>query len=200
MERIGILLEKIKDLNTKPDPSLIEIDLMMDYARVLYADLFEWRKKVAFNDGLIVKTDVKEEKETKPDIAHEVAAAFEANQIPLQKAEVTAPSIELDSTVLHFEQLSTDTTPALPLPLPHYSSADIRQQIGVNDKYLFISELFSNNKDAYEEVISELNTFDTEEEAVSWLKTGVAGQFHWREEDETVQSFYKLLSAFFASR
>lgn len=197
MERIGILLEKIKDLNST-NPSLIEVDLMLDYTRVLYADLFEWRKKVAFNDGLIVKNDVKKDGDAHPDIAREVAAAFEANQTPVQPAENSAPALAPERTALNFTPAITETpVPAIP---PHYSSADIRQQIGVNDKYLFISELFGNNKEAYEEVISEINTFDSGEEAVNWLKTGVAGQFHWREEDEVVQSFYSLLSVFFASR
>jgi hypothetical protein len=190
MERITTLLEKIKELNHKPDPALIDVDLMMDYARVLYADLFEWRKKLAFNEAVTIKTEAEE---------RAIAGGLEANQSAVAQPEIAGPAVELDNTVLNFEQSKNERKP-LSYPDPHYSNADIRQRIGVNDKYQFISELFGNNKDAYEEVISEINTFDTEEEAITWINNSVGSQFRWQDDTESVQNFYRLLGEFFASR
>ena len=191
MERIGILLDKIKELNSKHDQSVIEIDLMMDYTRVLYADLIEWRNKISFNDTVAIRSEP----------ARQSVGNGVADENTLNPPDVAAPSVELDTTMLNYESVSTGNAPSnISFSTTTYSNADIRQQIGINDKYQFISELFGNNKDAYEEVINELNTFDTEEEAMTWLNNSVSAQFGWKDDMEPVQSFYKLLSDFFANR
>lgn len=185
MERIGILLDKIRELNNKGGQDLIEIDLMMDYTRVLYADLVEWRSKLSFNNPVALKND----------------PGNVADESKINTPDVAAPPVELDSTVLNYESASTASSIDIPVQtISGYSTADIRQQIGINDKYQFISELFGNNKDAYEEVINEINTFDSYDEAMAWLNSSVGNQFDWKEDTESVQSFYKLLSDFFANR
>lgn len=73
---------------------------------------------------------------------------------------------------------------------------DIRRLVGINDKYLFISELFGNDKDAYEAIMDELNNLETHQQAVNWLNA----KMHWDDEQETVQSFYGLLSNFFSAK
>ena len=45
MQRIATLLQKLTELSTQGKPSQIDIDLMLDYTRVIYADLLEERKK-----------------------------------------------------------------------------------------------------------------------------------------------------------
>jgi hypothetical protein len=193
MQRITTLLDKIKELNSKPDPSLIEVELMMDYTKVLYADLFEWRNKLGFKEQLIIKDE--------PSLA-ELAVAMEENHLPLEETPaITAPAIELDTTSRNYASTPVlNTPPPPPSSQPHYSDTDIRRHIGINDKYQFISELFGNNKEAYEEVISELNTFDTEQEANDWINKNIAPQFGWNPDNESVVSFYNLLQHFFRSR
>lgn len=225
MERIATLLEKIKELN-HPNPTLIEVDLMMDYSRVLYADLFEWRKKVAFNDALNLPTaaapavpqpSTTSQMATLPSVPMTTMQQPEPMQKPEQHDE-PEPVVATDDQLTPLpENKELETVPppvvepltflpsaedAQPVAYPakHYSNADIRQLIGVNDKYQFISELFGNNTDAYEDVISELNTFDTEEEAIVWIKNSVGNQFGWHNEMESVQSFYRLLGEFFSTR
>ena len=62
MERIATLLDKIREISTKPDAGIIDIDLMMDYTRVMYADLLEWRNKVAFTQAdFILGNKIEEE-------------------------------------------------------------------------------------------------------------------------------------------
>ncbi len=210
MQRITTLLEKIKELNSKQNISIIEVDLMMDYTKVIYADLLEWRGKVVFTEpftaaneahsaipvqastGVAEKTAVIEEQES-------VVASMPASPIV---PEVTAPSIELDATSMNYEVTPEAPVVAMPLAFTqtHYSGADIRKQIGINDKYQYISELFGNNTGTYEEVINEINTFNTEEEAVNWLNNNVANQLGWKEEHEVVHSFYNLLKEFYTSR
>ena len=193
MHRIATLLDKIKELNDKPDPSIIEVDLMMDYAKVLYADLLELHNKKAFTESLTTTADSAPE---------DVAEAMEENHAPLEETPIiTAPPVELDNTSLNYKSSQPETNPSgISFAHSHYSDIDIRQHIGINDKYQYISELFGNNKEAYEEVIAEINSFDSLEEALSWLGQSVAPQYNWNEENESVQSFYRLLQLFFKSR
>ncbi|MCB0699281.1 MAG: hypothetical protein KDC11_05500, partial [Chitinophagaceae bacterium] len=45
MQRIPTLLSKIQELSNKKDIAEIDIDLMLDYTRVMYADLLELKKQ-----------------------------------------------------------------------------------------------------------------------------------------------------------
>jgi len=157
------------------------VDLMMDYSRVLYADLLEWRNKIAFTEAATIRED---------QALNEIATGMEENHIPLETTpEVAAPAIELDITSTNYESVqpksSEQDSPFVP---PHHSGADIMKLIGINDKYQFISELFSNNKEAFDEVILEINSFESEEEALQWLHHNVYQEYRWNDEMKSFTS------------
>lgn len=186
MQRIPTLLQKLNELaQTDPDKiSAIEMDLMLDYTRVLYADLLEWRNRVHFTTSLTGSSP-------QPQPQPEETAPVEAD-IPTG----TAPAVELTHQVNNYD---TVEEPA-PANLAFNGDQDIRKQIGINDKYQFISELFGNDKEAYENTITQLNACSGYEEAVNWLDEHVHSEYGWNDEQDTVQSFYELLNSFFASR
>jgi hypothetical protein len=209
MQRINTIIDKIKELNRGADTSVIEIDLMMDYTRIIYADLLEWKNKIGFNDSVTLPQAQAEDRPRTQESAQDhmqpapPASSFaQAPLAPVPKAEAHTPLGEEVFT----GDVKTPVTAFQPEPFDiynsgsNYSGKDIRQQIGINDKYQFISELFGNNKEAYEEVIAELNTFESQETALSWLHQNAYNQFGWNDEMETVQMFYKLLSDFFSAR
>lgn len=66
---------------------------------------------------------------------------------------------------------------------------DINSAIGLNDKFIFIRELFNNNKDQYIETIQVLNNFDTFENAVSFLDEN----FDWDSEDPNYDRLKELV-------
>jgi hypothetical protein len=57
---------------------------------------------------------------------------------------------------------------------------DITTAIGLNDKFIFIRELFKGDKDHYNETIQVLNNFDTYQNALQFLNEN----FDWDKEDE----------------
>jgi hypothetical protein len=191
MERISLLLDKIKDLNNAPAKTAIELDLMLDYTRVIYADLLEWRSKISFADAVIV---------AKEDEREPAAAPADVTIPPEETTNITAPAIELENTTKYYESAASEQKFDLSFLSKPSSDTDIRELIGVNDRYAFVSELFGNNKEAYDEVVAEINTFETEEEAITWLNSSVFQQFGWRDDSEAVQSFYKILAEFFAAK
>src|SRR5690606_13158324 len=124
MQRISTLLQKLTELSEQDaQPTVIDIDLMLDYTRVLYADLLELRK----NAQLVTVT------EPVTDTA------------PLPPPPI--PDVQEETVSLPPEIKYADV-PVI----------DIRTHIGINDKYLFINELFSGDKAAYDDAIKHLNT------------------------------------------
>jgi hypothetical protein len=78
---------------------------------------------------------------------------------------------------------------------------DIRTFIGINDKYNFISELFGNNPEAYDEILNEINLSENKREALQFLEnSGITTLYQWKEDGFSEQIFYNVLNQFFASR
>lgn len=75
---------------------------------------------------------------------------------------------------------------------------DIRSFIGINDKYQFMNELFSNNKTAYEATLDKINFCGTGQEAEQWIATEMRERYKWTEEDETYQSLLTTVKKYFA--
>ncbi len=97
------------------------------------------------------------------------------------------------------QQQAKSTIPGTLFSIPPVKK-DIRSVIGINDKYLFLNELFNNNKEEYEDILNRLNQEDHLDNAVSWIKSEVAPVFRWDDNDSTVETFYHLLSKHFSSK
>jgi hypothetical protein len=294
MERIKIFVQKIQELYYSKHPkSAIDIDLMLDYTRVMYIDLLEWRKEFAepvhsdihsvmqghaaemkehvnesqpatqntaakdepLNEDITqvstkdtispaanVATETEnvkasettlkdipaqeEAKESEPELVDEFP---EEESIATLSQEHTGISFEAPAPAEHFvaiedtlveeAPIETRTTVEIPAPAPaeiplpeikNYEPAklfdsiteikDIRTSIGINDKYLFLNELFNNHKSNYEETLDKLNQMKSLDEAKNWVKTKVASNQHWDNNDATVQSFYALLEKHFSDK
>jgi trimethylamine:corrinoid methyltransferase-like protein len=148
MQRIDTLLEKLTELNRlKEKATIIDVDLMMDYTRVVYADLQEWRKRVEFTDNIstITQQPVSEHKHS-----------------DLKKSP----------------------------------SDNIEKLIGINDKYLFTTELFDNNNTVYLDTINILNGFDTYEQASNWLNS----KYDWEEDNQAAIALAELLKSYYSNK
>ncbi|MBS1782051.1 MAG: hypothetical protein JSS78_03200 [Bacteroidetes bacterium] len=179
MERIGVLLNKIKELNNKGTQSIIDIDLMTDYTKVLYADLLEWRSKMVFSDTINPPQTI-----------------IEPKVQPAMTQPIPEPTLQTSS--IPVQPVPTKVSP--PIYGTHYNPTDIRLKIGINDKYQFISELFGNDKDLYDQLLDRVNKLQTEEEAVRIVHQMASDQFWWNEESDIVQTFYQTIKNHFLSR
>jgi len=168
MQRISTLLQKLTELaDNRSNLTAIDVDLMMDYTRVLYADLIELKKDLP---STIDKTPV----------------------IPAVTA-TPQPATEDKPT-----EVQAENQPVIP-KYADVPAHDMRTVIGINDKYLFISELFGDDKTAYDDAIKQLNQFTTSDEAVNWTEKNLENKYNWDKESETTQSFYSLLNKCFSS-
>lgn len=71
--------------------------------------------------------------------------------------------------------------------------SDLKSIISLNDKLLFIKELFNGYSLAYSEAIEILNRFESFEAAENFLNTNYAGKNQWASKSATVGKFYELL-------
>lgn len=70
---------------------------------------------------------------------------------------------------------------------------DLRQAIGINEKYQFIQELFRGDRDLYERSIKTINECGNLQEADYWIQREIKIIQGWEDDHHLVQHFYSLL-------
>jgi hypothetical protein len=70
---------------------------------------------------------------------------------------------------------------------------DLRKAIGVNDKFVFINDLFRGDEDMYERSIRTINSFHILPEAEYWMNRELKVILGWNDNNTTVQHFYQLV-------
>ncbi|MEP6617425.1 MAG: hypothetical protein ABJA57_12635 [Ginsengibacter sp.] len=70
---------------------------------------------------------------------------------------------------------------------------DLRKAIGVNDRFLFINELFRGDEAMYERSIKTINNFSILAEAEFWIRRELKLKIGWRDSDPFVKQFDQLV-------
>lgn len=70
---------------------------------------------------------------------------------------------------------------------------DLRKAIGINDKFVFLKDLFNGDEAAYERSIKTINAFHVLQEAEYWMNRELKLRLGWNDTAETVQHFYQLV-------
>ncbi|HUH33336.1 MAG TPA: hypothetical protein VLZ28_05240 [Daejeonella sp.] len=75
---------------------------------------------------------------------------------------------------------------------------ELKSMIKLNDKLMFIRDLFSGYSLAYSEAIEFVNRFDNFEAADNFLKQNYADKNKWSEKQASVDQFYEILNRRFS--
>jgi hypothetical protein len=70
---------------------------------------------------------------------------------------------------------------------------DLKKGIGVNDRFLFIKELFRGDEVMYERSIKTINSFSIFPEAEYWIKRELKLKLGWSDNNEVVKQFDQLV-------
>lgn len=70
---------------------------------------------------------------------------------------------------------------------------DLKKAIGINDRFVFIEELFRGDENMYERSIKTINSFSIFPEAEYWIQRELKTKIGWDEESPTVQHFDQLV-------
>lgn len=125
-----------------------------------------------------------------PEVKNEPVAELQNDLIPLPKIIVQAEPVAEKKQ----EPVIAPKQEAVPPPVAKTTRTfpPIKSLMGFNDKMMFARTLFGNDNAVFEEALKQIDGCSSFEEAsafVSVLKTDMK----WRSDDETVESFEKLV-------
>jgi len=70
---------------------------------------------------------------------------------------------------------------------------DLKKGIGINDRFVFLNELFRGDEAMYERSIKTINAFRILAEAEYWIERELKVKIGWDDSKEIVQHFYQLV-------
>lgn len=110
---------------------------------------------------------------------------------PVSEKPATMPTInDIISSQAQKSTVSTTFT--------QQSVADLKSIISLNDKLLFIKDLFNGYSLAYSEAVEILNRFDSFEAADHFLRSNYAEKNQWISKQNTVDKFFTVLARRYA--
>jgi hypothetical protein len=124
----------------------------------------------------------------------------EKEAIVVEPIKETQESENQEVQILHLEinEKLSKTSIEIAQQLQETAINDLRKAIGINDKYLFINELFGGDEQFFEQTIKTLNLFNFWAEADFWIKKELIPLKKWDVEMPAVQQFMLLVKRRFA--
>lgn len=98
-----------------------------------------------------------------------------------------------DEETLHEHIASKTSGTTLADHLHRKPVQDLKAAIGINEKFLFINQLFDGNLQDYSEAIEKLNASADLTSAKQFVTAELAGRFNWTNNNEHVKSFLDLV-------
>ena len=75
---------------------------------------------------------------------------------------------------------------------------DLKKAIGINDRFLYINDLFRGDEAMYERSIKTINGFSIWPEAEYWIRRELKTKLGWTDDNETVRQFDQLVKRRFS--
>jgi len=75
---------------------------------------------------------------------------------------------------------------------------DLRKAIGINDRFVYLKELFRGDDAMYERSIKTINAFAIYPEAEYWIRRELKLKLGWDDKNEIVKQFDQLVRRRFA--
>lgn len=173
----------------KPDEKIVEV-LQVDDAEV-EAELEEIRRNAEAMQKMSLHNKqpiIFEEEEVLPAVPPEVKKKAESREVN-EMIEHSGGS--LNDTLKQTKLELSDTLMANPI-------RDLKKAIGVNDRFLYINELFRGDEPMYERSIKTINSFSILAEAEYWIQRELKVKLGWNDKNETVKQFIQLVKRRFS--
>lgn len=170
----------------RPEPETKVVKLLEIDEAAVEAELDEIRKKAEERNRIALQN--------KPTVPFD--ALEETPTLITQVPSSTVPSEINDAVSANQSSLNdqfVQSAPELSETLKEPAVNDLRKAIGVNDRYLFINELFRGDEAMYDRSIKTINGFDASEEADQWIMRELKVKLGWDEEAPAVQQFDYLI-------
>ncbi|WP_373942025.1 hypothetical protein OEG92_01120 [Polaribacter sejongensis] len=118
-------------------------------------------------------------------------------EVKIEESKTLSLEEELQDTI-SVDQMATlfDIPVAAPKSLNDKFSANI--QIGLNDRIAFVKNLFDGSQEDFNRVVSQLNTYGTEKEALKFINKMVKPDYDWSTQQELEARFIEIVERKFA--
>jgi hypothetical protein len=126
--------------------------------------------------------------------AQEITAGVERVKVKEVKAEEIKMTIEPESVNDKLKPVKTELFEVL----KETPVIDLRKAIGINDRFLFIDDLFRGDEAMYERSIKTINSFNKYAEAEYWIIRELKVKLGWSNDHKTVQHFDQLVKRRFS--
>lgn len=208
-EKAPVIAKKM-EINVQDNP-VPHIDLRgddtgTDYSYIRQEEPPVIRHELKLEDIPNIEQD---DEEPEPDeMRHPIHPIPEPPKAAAPKVEVTPPPIakeplrpqvdtdEKEGMLTINQRISAQINANASRNAEHTSAqpiSDLKQAITLNDKLLYIKDLFNGYNLAYSEALDILNRFNSFDEAENFLKTSYAAKNNWDAKPTTVEKFYALL-------
>lgn len=97
------------------------------------------------------------------------------------------------------KKFSLQTEPGFTDQLGNNPLKDLKEAIGLNERFLFSNELFNGNMEAFNRALNELNHLQGRADAERLINEQLAEKHKWNPEDEAVERFILLVKRRFAA-
>jgi uncharacterized membrane protein YheB (UPF0754 family) len=215
-ERLSVLTFVDEYLNTTPNAVETKEKIIAKIEAIEKVELIDGKDEVEeLIEQLVedkienpVKVEIKEEKEIVIDIENdfieepEEPVEVEIEQTIFLEKEISEPkkqitlqeefkdSVSVDVTTNLFTKIEDKISKGKP-SLNDTLKSNI--QVGLNDRIAFVKHLFDHSQADFNRVLSQLNSFKTEQEAMSFINKMVKPDYDWSGKEEYETRFLELV-------
>ncbi len=170
------------------EAELEEIRLKAEFAKKVEAQQHQQKPVLLFDEEPEVPTLVHQPtfEQPKPTPVVAAAAGKELNE------SINGKQLSLN------DQLGSGHTDIVHKLTEATSIRDLKKAIGINDRFVFINELFRGDEVMYERSIKTINNFSIYPEAQYWIERELKIKLGWDNNRPAVQEFYALVKRRFS--
>lgn len=132
----------------------------------------------------VVEEDKKEETESEK---------VEESKSEIKEAVEVSSPVGNDSLSINEKMQAAGNAPSLGERLQQSAIENLNSAIGLNQKFLFINELFDENTDEYLSAVERLNSKNNLPEAMEIVNTELVDKYKWNMDDKVVNEFLNLI-------
>ena len=175
---------------------------------VLEEEVLEEEKEEEFiEEALPAAVDVADDlfiEATENVILEQPFDALEATLFPSEVSEETPEEAGEDSEEIKIHTLEEELKDTIPVdvmanlfemaqPVSLNDTLTKNIQIGLNDRIAFVKNLFDGSQEDFNRVLSQLNSFKTEKEAIKFINKMVKPDYKWGEQEELETRFMEII-------
>ncbi len=137
------------------------------------------------------KIEIKEEIVVPNIVATEISATAQTPIKEINETVQTEKVISLNEKLFAQQHEISDRLKDAPIE-------DLKKSIGVNERFLYLNELFRNDDVMYDKSIKTINSFTTYADAELWIRKELKLRLGWDDNYNTVKQFYNLVKRRFS--